>query len=145
MDEATKQVITTLETQLSQRLEKLWNVFSWCSSILITITAGVLAAAASKDFDLTFLGLVLISVVISILTIYARKWLKENLDFETEIRGKLDELYIKELKQNLNISRPVKAKFGYVAMITWLGTIAFLATWGDYIFDIIKSKVPLSQ
>jgi hypothetical protein len=141
MDDATKQVISTLESQLSQRLEKLWNVFSWCSSILITITAGVLAVAASKDFDLTFLGLVLISVVISILTIYARKWLSENLDFETEIRGKLDELYIKELKQNLYISRPVKAKFGYIAMITWLGIIAFLATWGDYVFDIIdKSK-----
>ena len=145
MDEATKQVISTLETQLSQRLEKLWNVFSWCSSVLITITAGVLAAAASKDFDLTILGLVLISVVISILTIYARKWLRENLDFETEIRDKLDKLFIKELDQNLKISSPVKAKFGYVAMITWLGVIAFLATWGDYIFDIIKSKVPLPQ
>ena len=147
MDEATKQVISTLETQLSQRLEKIGSVFTWCSSTLISIIAVVLISASSKDFHLKDPGLILISGVIIVLTIYAHAWIKENLEFEKKIRDEMDSLFEKQLDyDNLKLLRPDKAKFGYKAVIIWLGCIAFIATWVIRIFELIeKSEVSLSQ
>lgn len=66
MCENIQQILQTLETQLNHRLEKLWRVFSWCSSILISITAGVIASSAAKDFSLTTTGNVLVSAIITL-------------------------------------------------------------------------------
>jgi len=141
MDEATKQVISTLETQLSQRLEKIGNVFTWCSSTLISIIGVVLISASSKDFHLRDEGLVLISCVIVIITIYAHAWIKENLEFERNIRDELDSIYEKQLHYDkLKSLRPDKAKFGYKAVIIWLGCIAFIATWVIRIFELIEKS-----
>ncbi len=69
-------ILNTLEAQLSHRLEKLWRVFSWCSSILICLTAGVIAASASKKIFIETTGRLLISAVVIILTTYA--WLLDK-------------------------------------------------------------------
>jgi Na+/melibiose symporter-like transporter len=150
MEEATQQIISTLENQLSQRLEKLWNVFTWCSSILVSITAGVVVAAASKDFELTYTGLVLVSLVIIVVTIYAYAWIKENLQFESNLCDELDKIYKEQLNYDkLKFLRPDKARFGYKAVVIWLGCIAFAATWADRILTITnllgESKVSLHQ
>lgn len=147
MDETARQIINTLESQLSQRLEKIGSVFTWCSSILISITAGVVAAAASNDFDLTIPGLVLISMVIIILTIYAHAWINENLKFESSLRDELETIYKEQLHYDkLKSFRPDKAKFGYKAAIIWLGCIALAATWVHRLFEFIdNSPVSLPQ
>src|SRR5688572_2325476 len=107
-------ILQTLETQLQQRLEKLWRVFSWCSSILISITAGVITASASKDFHLTDTGNVLISAIIIIVTVYAWAWIQENLKFEKNIRDQIDKIFEEELNYpQLKNLRPDKARFGY--------------------------------
>jgi len=147
MEEATKQIINNLETQLSQRLEKLWKVFDWCSKILISIIAGVLIAASSKDFKLDDSGLILISCVIAILAIYAHAWIAENLEFEKNIRDELDRIYEEQLQYDkLKSLRLDKAKFGYKAVIILLGCVALAATWADRVFEFVdKSVVSLPQ
>jgi len=140
MEENTRQVINNLETQLNHRLEKLWNVFSWCSSVLISITGGVLLSAGSKEFHLSARGLVLVSIVIIILTAYAWAWIRENLDFEKNIRDELDTIYREQLKyEKLNSLRPDRAKFGYKVVIMVLGLIALAATWIDKVFIMPES------
>jgi len=46
------QILHMLEIHLNQRLEKLCRAFSWCRSILITITGGVILAARAKEESL---------------------------------------------------------------------------------------------
>lgn len=127
-------ILKTLETQLSHRLEKLWRVFSWCSSILISITAGVIALSKTKDNELTVGQLLIISCVILILTIYAYLWIDENLKMEGKIRDQLDKIFAEELNYAAYKEiRPDNAKFGYKAVILLLGLVALLATWLEFL------------
>lgn len=123
-----------LETQLSHRLEKLWRVFSWCSSILISITAGVIALPKTHGVIFSISQLLIISSVILILTIYAYLWIDENLKFEGKIRDQLDKIFAEELNYPAYKElRPDKAKFGYKVVILLLGAVALLATWLDFL------------
>ena len=123
-----------LETQLSHRLEKLWRVFSWCSSILISIAAGLIAASAAKDFHLTDAGRLLVSAIIIIITVYARAWIQENLQFERNIRDQIDKIFEEELNYlQLKTLRPDRARFGYKQVILLLGLVALVATWVDFL------------
>lgn len=122
--------LNTLENQLSQRLEKLWRVFSWCSSILISITAGVIALSKTKSNEFTIGQLLIISSIIIILTIYAYLWIDENLKLEGKIRDQLDTIFAEELNYPAYKElRPDKARFGYKAVILLLGLVALTATW----------------
>lgn len=122
-----------LQTQLTHRLEKLWRVFSWCSSILISITAGHIAATAAKDFHITDTGRVLVSAIIIIITLYSRAWIEENLQFEKSIRDEMDKIFEKELNYTqFKKLRPDKARFGYKDVILLLGMVALAAAWMDF-------------
>jgi hypothetical protein len=121
-------IITTLETQLSQRLEKLWRVFSWCSSILISITGAVLFANHSSKIKLAWQECTIVSIVVIILTLYGYLWMNENVKMEGKIRDQLDKIFTEELHYPAYKElRPDKAKFGYKAVILLLGAVALLA------------------
>jgi cytochrome b subunit of formate dehydrogenase len=123
-------ILTTLETQLSQRLEKLWRVFSWCSSILISITGAVLFANHASNIKLAWQECTIISVVVIILTLYAYLWINENLVFEGKIRNEIEKIFEQEYNYTqLKTLRPDNAKFGYKAVIFLLGLVALAATW----------------
>lgn len=126
-------ILKTLESQLTQRLEKLWRVFSWCSSILISIIAGVIALPKTNSNVFSLSQLLIISSVILILTAYAYLWIDENLKLEGKIRDQLDKIFAEELNYPaFKELRPDKAKFGYKAVILLLGVAALLATWLDF-------------
>jgi hypothetical protein len=132
MNEAIKQVISNLETQLDHRLEKLWRVFDWCSKILIAIIAFVIAGDAFQKFRFPPSAPYMITVIIVVVTLYAHAWIKENLEFERNIRDELDRIYKDQLQYDkLTTLRPDRAKFGYKAVILWLGLIAIAATWAS--------------
>lgn len=134
MESGKSQIIQSLESQLSHRLEKLWRVFSWCSSILISITGAVLLAARSDKIQLLPQDNVLISIVVIALTLYAFLWIKENLRFESKIRDQMDAIFETELNYpQLKQLRPDKARFGYLAVIILLGSAALAATWMGYL------------
>lgn len=127
-------IIQSLESQLTHRLEKLWRVFSWCSSILISITAGVIVLPKAYKMLFSTEQLFIISFVILILTVYAYLWLDENLKMEGKIRDQLDKIFTEELNYPaIKELRPDKAKFGYKAVILLLGAVAFVATWLDFL------------
>ncbi|MFT3982005.1 MAG: hypothetical protein QM687_16175 [Ferruginibacter sp.] len=135
MTEERKLIYSSLESQLSHRLEKLWRIFSWCSSILISITGAVLAAARLGEKPLLQLPFdhILVSAVIIIISIYAWLWLNQNLKFEAAIRNQMEEIIEKDMNYpEIKKLRPDKmAKFGYKDVILWLGAIALAATWVD--------------
>lgn len=134
MNNNTDQCIQILQTLLSHRLEKLWRVFSWCSSILISITAGVIALPKTHGVIFNISQLILITSVILILTVYAYLWINENLKFEGKIRDQLDKIFAEELNYPAYKElRPDKAKFGYKAVILLLGIVTLAATWVDLI------------
>ena len=134
MIDTNNNILPTLETQLAHRLEKLWRVFSWCSSISISITAGVIAISAAKDFHITDTGRVLVSAVIIIVTVYAWAWIQENLQFEKNIRDQIDKIFEEELNYpQLKKLRPDRARFGYKDVILLLGIVALAATWVDFL------------
>lgn len=124
------EIISSLQTQLSQRLEKLWNVFSWCSGILISIIGAVLFVNRLGGVALQVKECLIISLVIVILTAYAYFWLDENLGFEKKVRDEIDRIFETEFKDTrMKSLRPDKAKFGYKAVILLLGSTALVATW----------------
>jgi len=61
---STEIVLNALETQLSYRLEKLWPVFSWCSSILVSIIGVVLFVNHGGKATLSWQECSIISAVI---------------------------------------------------------------------------------
>jgi Na+/melibiose symporter-like transporter len=129
ISEETKLTLSVLEKQLSDRLEKLWRVFSWCGSILISITGGIILTLRSDKFKFFSQDYVIVLFVIGIVTAYAWLWIDENLKMETTIRNQMDEIFEKELKNpELKKFRPDKGKFGYKIVILLLGAVAFLAT-----------------
>lgn len=126
-------ILNTLESQLNHRLEKLWRVFSWCNSILIAITAGIIALPKTHGVIFSISQLLIISSVILILALYAYLWIDENLKLEGKIRDQLDRIFAEELNYPAYKElRPDKAKFGYKAVILLLGGVALLAKWLDF-------------
>lgn len=126
-------VINSLEEQLNQRLEKLWRIFSWTSSILIAISGGVIVLLRKKDkIELVLIDRILISIVVIALAIYSLIWIHKNLNIEKEIRIQLEKIYEEELNytdyKKLN---PTKTKFGYRTVICLLGITSLVAIWLD--------------
>jgi hypothetical protein len=127
------QIIASLEKQLDHSPEKLWRVFSWCSSILICITGAVLLAACTDKIKLLSQDHFLIWIVVMTLTLYAYLWIKENLFFEGTFRDELDTIFETELNYpQLEQLCPDKVTFGYSAVILLLGFVALAATWLSY-------------
>ena len=123
-------IIQTLEKQLSERIEKLWRVFSWTSSILIAIAGGMVFFSKKGEFKFDKYELIIISSIIVILTVYAYLWINENLKLEKKIRDQLDSLFEKEAcYDHLKNLRPDGAKFGYKAVILLLGVVSFISIW----------------
>lgn len=126
-------ILANLETQLNHRLEKLWRVFSWSSSILISIIAAVIAATRLKGKSVLLFPYdhTIISVVILVITIYAWQWLNENLKFETAIRDQTEKIIEEEFNYpEIKKIRPdQKAVFGYKDVIILLCLVALAATW----------------
>lgn len=128
--------VQSLEKQLAIRLEKLWKIFSWTSSLLVAIIAGLVAISRSPEFmALRLSECIFISAVIIILTAYAYFWLNENLRLESAIRDELQSIFKVEIKDEKQYSiRPDHAKFGYKVVSLLLGMSALFATWWGYFF-----------
>ena len=91
-DEATKLARESLEKELAHYLEKLWKLFSWTSTILLSIIGGIFALRFRETCLYLSPGnkVSLVSAVL-VLSFVAIVQLNVVLDFETETRNKLKE------------------------------------------------------
>ena len=123
-------VIENLNNQLNHRLEKLWRIFSWTSSILISIIGGLIALPKIKDIDFSSIEKIIISIVIIIFTVYSYEMIKEGIANERKIRDHLDKIFSEEMDfpENKDL-RPDRAKFGYNSVVLLMGVVALAATW----------------
>ena len=138
--ENSRQILNSLESQLSHRLEKLWRVFSWSSSILVSIIAGTITLRKIYKSDFTLAEFCIISAVIIIFTTYAFLMIKENLKFEGKIRDQLEKLMAEEIKYPpFKELRPDKAVFGYKLVILLLGIAALFTVWVEYFTKVTLS------
>jgi len=91
-DDATKLARESLEKELAHYLEKLWKLFSWTSTILVSIIGGLFALRfGEKPFYLTLSSKLSLVVAVLVLSVFAIIQQKVVLGFETETRNKLTE------------------------------------------------------
>ncbi len=126
----TALIIQYLQNQLTERLEKLWKLFSWSSSILISITAGMIGLKQYQNITFGYIELLIISFIICLMCLYSYLWLHENLLIEVAIRDRIDDLFKYDISYTLSKElRADKSRFGYKTVILLLGSMALLATW----------------
>jgi hypothetical protein len=126
-DEALKLAHETLEKELAHYLDKLWKIFSWASTILVSIIGGVIALRfRDTPIPLSFNDKVSLTVAVLVLSIHAIGQLSLLLSFESKVRNKL-EVYNQELgldqiatSQDTRTrpdTHPLSKWFGYIATI----------------------------
>lgn len=131
MDPANVQIILqSLEKQLSDRLEKLWRIFSWTSSVFLSLIAGIIVLQKSEGKILNVPERGIISFAIIVIAFYAWQWIDENLKFERKIRDQLDMLFEEHINYTgLKALRPDRARFGYKMVIVLLALAALATAW----------------
>jgi hypothetical protein len=126
-------IIQNLEKQLTERLEKLWRIFSWSSRIIISIIGGVIALEKINGMPLTTTERIILSLVILMLSCYSYLWIKENLDNEKKIRGELHSIMSKKFNYDkLRDLDPTHPKYGgFKEIILAIGFVGIIATWSS--------------
>ena len=134
MDKANVQIIVqSLEKQLADRLEKLWRIFSWSSSIFLSLIAGLIVLRKWQGKTLEWHEQGIISFAILVIAFYAWQWIDENLRFERKIRDQLDVLFEQHISYSgLKALRPDRARFGYKMVIILLALAALVTTWMEF-------------
>jgi hypothetical protein len=74
--------------EITFRMDKLWRIFSWASTVLVAITGGVIGLQAGKA-SLINSHRYIISVSSIVIGIYALIWLQQNLRLESLARAAL--------------------------------------------------------
>jgi hypothetical protein len=91
-DEAIKLARESLEKELAHYLDKLWKLFSWSSTILLSIIAGIYALRfRERPVSLSSNNKVSFVLAVAVLGFFAIVQIKVVLGFETKTRNKLDE------------------------------------------------------
>ena len=89
-DDAIKLARESLEKELAHYLEKLWKLFSWTSTILLSIIGGIFALRFREArFSLSPNKKVSLVLTVLVLTLSAIVQLKVVLGFETKTRNNL--------------------------------------------------------
>ena len=124
-DESIKLARETVGKELAHYLDKLWKMFSWASTILVSIIGGVIAFRfRDTPISLSISDKVSLTFAVMVLSIYTIVQLNLILSFETKARNKL-EVYDKELGldqittpsdgRDRPDTHPMSKWFGYIA------------------------------
>jgi len=91
-DDGIKLARESLEKELAHYLEKLWKLFSWTSTILVSIIGGLFALRFGETrLTLSLNNRISLVVAVLVLSVFAIIQQKVVLGFETETRNKLTE------------------------------------------------------
>jgi hypothetical protein len=78
----------TVLKEISYRMDKLWRIFSWTSTILVAMIGGTIALRTGKT-NLSLVHQILLAVAAGVLGFYAVMWLTQNLRLERSARDAL--------------------------------------------------------
>jgi hypothetical protein len=134
-DDAIKLARETLQKELTHYLDKLWKIFSWTSTILVSLIGGVVAIKfRGQPATLSIGNKVGLVVAIVVLSVYATAQLDLLLSFETRARDRLQEcdekLGIREARpttsdvRNRPDTHPASKWFGYKMTVILLAIAA---------------------
>ena len=91
-DDAIRLARESFEKELAHYLEKLWKLFSWTSTILLSIIGGIFALRFRETpLSLSHNNKVSFVLAVLVLCLFAIVQIKVVLGFETETRNKLEE------------------------------------------------------
>lgn len=123
-----KFVRESLLKELEFRREKQWRIFSWVSSVLVGVTAGIIALNGKDEgFAITPYHKGLLIFAITVLTAYACIWIRENRIKEQSILNNIQEYDVRfeiQVVQHTNAPNYV----GYVGTTALLAVAAILVT-----------------
>ena len=130
-DPSREVIVDILRHDLDYRRSTLWNVFSWCSTLLIAIAGGATALQMRHANSLNTTQKLIASLAVSILVAYGFGWLTHNVNREWEIRDCLNDHLIGVKDE------PIEDKFwrksptagGERVAVLFLGSAALLAIW----------------
>lgn len=135
--EALKLARETAEKELAHYLDKLWKIFSWASTILISITGGVIALRyGDTSRHLAANDKVGLVIAVIVLIAYTLAQLYLILSFETKARDKiesydeklgLDKISTVSGARDRPDRHPASTWLGYMATIVLLGATAIYA------------------
>lgn len=74
--------------EITFRMDKLWRIFSWTSTVLVAIIGGTIALRTGEQ-DLSLGHRNVIAGAAAVLALYAILWLRQNLRLEGQARDAL--------------------------------------------------------
>lgn len=73
--------------EIKFRMDKLWRIFSWTSTVLVAITGGTIVLRAENELSLGHRSVIAGAAIV--LALYAVLWLSQNLRLEGQARDAL--------------------------------------------------------
>jgi hypothetical protein len=124
LHEPPESVADLASKELDFRRDKQWQIFSWCSSILVAITGGAIALQVGpQPHKLVRSQRAAISFAVVVLIAYAFVWLTHNWDMEKQARSCFGD------KVREQVWGPKRKVVGYRDALIMLGVAALLAIW----------------
>lgn len=116
--------LSILQKDLEYRHKRQWDIFSWCSTLLVAITGGVIALETTQSpHPLTLPTQLIISLAVVVLAGYAVHWIHYDAKCQT--------VTVDLLNKEVNLEQTVRkhAGLGYRGAIVLLALAAILAIW----------------
>jgi hypothetical protein len=115
--------------EILYRRNKQWSIFSWATSLLLAAIAGIVGVTIKEGYELSSEQKASLVAALSLLTLYAWRWLGENIRREDHATKR-----IKEIDEELGIGDiftefPLilgerRIYFGYRFIVAGVGLVA---------------------
>lgn len=109
--------------ELEYRRKKQWDIFSWCSTLLVAITGGIIALQKGPS-GISNGQKFSISLAVVLLAAYAIPWIGHNY--------KLEVAAIAEMGQQGNFLKHKNPIFGSRVAVGFLALAALFAAWNPW-------------
>ena len=124
-DATTKAALEIVRHELDYRRKKQWDIFYWTVTLLVAVIGGTVALASKGSFKFDILSRALMAASIAVISLYAVRWIDNNLKFERKARRKLLELVNTAGLDNA-VADPDKFEFGYATTVRLVAVGAVL-------------------
>ncbi|MBL6448262.1 hypothetical protein JMN32_18250 [Fulvivirga sp. 29W222] len=118
-----------LRKEIEFRREKAWRIFSWVSTILLSVMGGIIAIKSSSSWNLTCFHAALLTGAILVLSNFSHLWIHRNLEIEDNALNKIEPLEVFFKIREPNEKDAKRPMFGYHATIILLTIATLITIW----------------